>query len=112
MTNIEAIIRPAALDAVVKALDHAWIQGITVSEVKGVGRQKGHAEIYRGAEYEVDLQPKLEVQVVVPDPLAPRVLHELERALRTGKIGDGKIFVTRIEEAVRIRTGERGEAAL
>ena len=112
MTSIEAIIRPSALEAVVKALDHAWIEGITVSEVKGVGRQKGHAEIYRGAEYEVDLQPKLGVQVVVPDPLAPRVLHDLERALRTGKVGDGKIFVTRIEEAVRIRTGERGEAAL
>ena len=112
MTNIEAVIRPSSLAAVVKALDHAWIQGITVTEVKGVGRQKGHAEIYRGAEYVVDLVPKLEIHVVVPDPLVPRVLHDLERCLRTGKIGDGKIFVTRVEEAIRIRTGERGEAAL
>ena len=112
MTNIEAVVRPSSLDALVKALDHAWIQGITVEEVKGHGRQKGHTETYRGAEYAIDLNPKLKVTVVVPDPLAPRVLHDLERALRTGRIGDGKIFVTRIEEAVRIRTGERGEAAL
>jgi nitrogen regulatory protein P-II 1 len=112
MTKIEAIIRPSKLDDVKKALDHEWIAGITVSEVKGYGRQRGHDEIYRGAEYTIDVNPKLKIDIVVPDPLVPRVLHDLERWLKTGKIGDGKIFVTRIEEAVRIRTGERGEAAL
>ncbi len=112
MTSIEAMIRPSSLDAVVKALDHEWIQGITVSEVRGYGVQKGHAVVYRGTEYAVEMNPKLKIHVVVPDPLVPRVLHELERALRTGKIGDGKIFVTRVEQAVRVRTGERGEAAL
>ncbi len=112
MTCVEAIIRPSALDAVLEALDHAWIRGITVSEVKGYGRQKGHVEVFRGAEYAVETNPKLKVQVVVPDPLVPRVLHDLERRLRTGRIGDGKIFATRVEEAVRVRTGERGEAAL
>ncbi len=112
MTSIEAIIRPSDLDAVVEALDHAWIQGITLAEVRGCGRQRGHAAIHRGAEYDLDLNPKLKVLVVVPDPLVPRILHELERALRSGRVGDGKIFVTRIEQAVRVRTGERGEAAL
>src|SRR5512138_3209656 len=112
MTCIEAIIRPSALDAVLEALDHAWIQGITVSEVKGYGRQKGHVEIHRGAEYVVEMNPKLKIQVVVPDPLVPRVLHDLERRLRTGRIGDGKIFATRVDEAIRVRTGERGEDAL
>jgi nitrogen regulatory protein P-II 1 len=112
MTRIEAIIRPSALDLVLEALDQAWIQGITVSEVKGYGRQKGHVELYRGAEYVVEMNPKLKVEVVVPDPLVPRVLHDLERSLRTGRIGDGKLFATRIDEAVRIRTGERGESAL
>jgi nitrogen regulatory protein P-II 1 len=113
VTSIEAIIRPSSLEAVVEALDHhQWIKGITVSEVKGYGRQKGHLELYRGAEYIVDMNPKVKVQVVVPDPLVPRVLHDLERCLRTGRIGDGKIFVTRIDDAVRVRTGERGEAAL
>jgi nitrogen regulatory protein P-II 1 len=112
MTKIEAIIRPSKLQDVKRVLDHEWIAGMTVTEVKGYGRQKGHTEIYRGAEYVVDLNPKLKIELVVPDPLVPRVLHDLERWLKTGRIGDGKIFATRIDEAVRIRTGERGENAL
>lgn len=112
MTNIEAIVRPSALEAVMKALDHVWIQGLTVTEVKGYGLQNGHTGIYRGAEFAVEMTPRLKVQVVVPDPLVQKVLHDLERALRTGKIGDGKIFATRIDEAIRVRTGERGEGAL
>ncbi len=112
MTKIEAVIRPSKLEEVQGALDHAWIAGLTVSEVKGHGRQNGHAEIYRGAEYVIDMNPKLKIEVVVPDPLVPRVLHALERALKTGRVGDGKVFVSRIDEAVRVRTGERGEGAL
>jgi nitrogen regulatory protein P-II 1 len=112
VTKIEAIVRPSKLDEVKAALDHAWIAGITVSEVKGYGRQKGHVELHRGAEYQVDMVPKLKVEIVVPDPLVPRILHELQRALRTGKVGDGKIFVGRVDGAVRVRTGERGEDAL
>jgi nitrogen regulatory protein P-II 1 len=112
VTKIEAIVRPSSLEAVRQALHHAWIAGVTVSEVKGHGRQRGHVEIYRGAEYQVELLPKLKVEVVVPDPLVPRILHDLERALRSGRIGDGKLFAGRIDEAVRIRTGERGESAL
>jgi nitrogen regulatory protein P-II 1 len=112
VTKIEAIIRPSKLDGVKRALDHEWIAGITVSEVKGYGRQRGHTEIYRGAEYVVDMNPKLKIEFVVPDPLVPRVLHDLERWLETGKIGDGKIFAIPVDEAVRIRTGERGESAL
>src|SRR5919198_3103031 len=107
MTKIEAIIRPSKLDEVKKALKHEWIAGLTVSEVKGYGRQKGHTEVYRGAEYVVDMVPKLKIEIVVPDPLVPRVLHDLERWLKTGKIGDGKIFAIPIDDAVRIRTGER-----
>jgi len=112
VTKIEAIVRPSKLDQVKAALDHAWIAGITVSEVKGYGRQRGHVELHRGGEYQVDMVPKLKIEIVVPDPLVPRVLHELERAVRTGKVGDGKIFVVPIEGAVRIRTGEHGEDAL
>lgn len=112
VTKIEAIIRPFKLDAVKKALDHVWVAGITVTEVKGYGRQGGHSEFCCGNEYQPGLVPKLKVEVVVPDPLVPRVLDDLERSLKTGKIGDGKIFVTRLDEAVRIRTGERGEDAL
>lgn len=112
MTKIEAVIRPSKLQEVEDALDHVWIAGLTVSEVKGHGRQNGHTEIFRGGEYVIDLNPKLKIEVVVPDPLVPRVLHELERALRTGRVGDGKVFVTRIDEAIRVRTGERGECAL
>lgn len=112
MTKVEAIVRPSKLDDVKRALGHAWIAGLTVSEVKGYGRQEGHVEVHRGAEYRIDVEPKLKVELVVPDPLVPRVVHELERALKTGQPGDGKVFVTRIDEAVRIRTGERGEDAL
>jgi nitrogen regulatory protein P-II 1 len=112
VTKIEAILRPSSLEKVQELLGHAWVAGITVTEVKGFGRQKGHTEIYRGAEYAVDLVPKLKVELVVPDPLVPRMLHDLERLLRTGRIGDGKVFVEPVDEAVRIRTGERGEDAL
>ncbi len=112
MKKIVAIIRPSKLDEVKAALSHVWIAGLTISEVKGFGRQRGHEEVYRGAEYAIDFVPKLSVEVVVPDPLVPRILHDLERAVRTGKIGDGKIFVTPIDEAIRVRTGERGEEAL
>jgi nitrogen regulatory protein P-II 1 len=112
VTKIEAIVRPSRLDQVKAALDHAWIAGITVSEVKGYGRQKGHVELHRGAEHPVDMVPKLKIEIVVPDPLVPRMLHELERAVRTGTVGDGKIFVGPVDEAVRVRTGERGEDAL
>jgi nitrogen regulatory protein P-II 1 len=111
--KIEAIIRPSKLEEVKRtALSHPWITGLIVSEVKGSGRQRGHPEIYRGSEYAADSVPKLKVEIVVPDPLVPRVLHELQHGLATGKIGDGKLFVTPVEEVVRIRTGERGEDAL
>ncbi|MFL5303209.1 MAG: P-II family nitrogen regulator [Anaeromyxobacteraceae bacterium] len=112
MTKIEAIVRPSKLDEVKRALNHAWISGITVTEVKGYGRQKGHTEVYRGAEYQIDMKPKLKIEIVVPDPLVPRIVHDLERALRSGRIGDGKVFVVRVDEVVRVRTGERGEDAL
>lgn len=112
MKKIVAIFPPSKLDDLKKAVAHPWIGGLTVSESKGHGRQKGHTEVYRGSEYRVDFVPKLKVEIVIPDPVAPRVLHDLERLLRTGKIGDGKIFVVPVEEAVRIRTGERGETAL
>jgi nitrogen regulatory protein P-II 1 len=112
MTKIEAIVRPSAIEKLGPLLSHPWIAGITVSEVKGVGRQKGHVEVYRGAEYEVDLQPKLKLEVVVPTPLVPRIVDDLTRLLRTGRIGDGKIFIVPIDEAIRIRTGDRGEEAL
>ena len=112
MTKIEAIIRPSSLDAVVEALDHEWVSGITVTEVRGYGRQKGHTELYRGAEYVVDMNPKLKIELVVPAPLVPRIVHDLERCLKTGRIGDGKVFVATVEQAVRVRTGERGEGAL
>jgi nitrogen regulatory protein P-II 1 len=113
VTRIEAIVRPSKLDELRAALSgHPWIGGLTIGEVKGYGRQRGHPAIHRGAEYSIDFLPKLKVELVVPDPLVPRVLHELERSLRSGAIGDGKIFVTRVVEAVRIRTGDRGEDAL
>ncbi len=112
MTKITAIIRPSKIEDLKTMVNHPWIAGMTVTEVKGHGRQRGHREIYRGSEYVVDMIPKLQVEIVVPDPLVPRILHDLERLLRTGRIGDGKIFVTRVDDAVRVRTGERGEAAL
>jgi nitrogen regulatory protein P-II 1 len=110
--KIEAIIRPSKLDDVKGALSHPWIAGLTVTEVKGYGRQKGHAELYRGAEYVTDMVPKLKIEIVVPDPLVPRLVEELMQWARTGRIGDGKIFVLHVDGAVRIRTGDRGEDAL
>jgi nitrogen regulatory protein P-II 1 len=113
VTRIEAIIRPAKLEALREALArHPWVSGITVGEVKGFGRSRGHDALYRGGEYTIEFLPKVKVELVVPDPLVPRILHELEAAMRTGRIGDGKIFVMAIDEAVRIRTGDRGEDAL
>jgi nitrogen regulatory protein P-II 1 len=112
MKKIEAIVKPFKLDDVKEALAEVGLHGLTVTEVKGFGRQKGHTESYRGAEYIVDFLPKMKIEVVVPDTLAPRVVEAIERAARTGRIGDGKIFVIPIEEAVRIRTGERGEGAI
>lgn len=112
MTKIEAIVRPSALEDLRELLSHPWIAGLTISEVKGIGRQRGHVEIYRGAEYVVELRPKLRLELVVPTPLAPRVCEDLARLLRTGRIGDGKVFLAPVDEAVRIRTGERGEGAL
>ncbi|GAO02649.1 P-II family nitrogen regulator [Anaeromyxobacter sp. PSR-1] len=112
MKRIEAIIRPSRVEQVRAALAHPWISGMTVSEARGFGRQRGHVELYRGAEYTIELVPKLRVELVVPDPLVPRMVAELEAWVRTGRIGDGKIFVTPVDEAVRIRTGDRGEDAL
>jgi len=112
MTRIEAIVRPSAIEELSSLLSHPWIAGITVTEVKGVGRQRGHREIYRGVEYQVELRPKLKIEVVVPAPLVPRIVDDLTRLLRTGRIGDGKIFVEPVDEVIRIRTGERGEGAL
>ena len=112
MKLIEAIIKPFKLDEVKDALNEIGIEGITVSEVKGFGRQKGHTELYRGAEYVVDFLPKVKVEVVVADALVGRVGEAVERAAKTGRIGDGKIFVVPVEEVIRIRTGERGEDAL
>ena len=112
MKKIEAIIKPFKLDDVKDALHEAGVSGITVSEVKGFGRQKGHTELYRGAEYVVDFLPKVKVEVVVEDGLVDRVIEAIETAAKTGRIGDGKIFVTGIEQAVRIRTGDRGSDAI
>jgi nitrogen regulatory protein P-II 1 len=112
MKKIEAIIQPFKLDDVKEALMGIGVDGITVSKVRGHGRQKGHTEVYRGAEYTVDLIPKVKLEMVVADPRVEQVMKVLGDAARTGKIGDGKVFVTAIEDAVRIRNGERGESAL
>src|SRR5512138_1559054 len=112
MKKIEAIIKPFKLDEVKEALNDIGIQGITVSEVKGFGRQKGHTELYRGAEYVVDFLPKIKLEIIVSDSLVAQVVETVEKAARTGRIGDGKIFVTNVEEIVRIRTGERGSDAV
>jgi nitrogen regulatory protein P-II 1 len=112
MKKIEAIIRPFKMEAVRDALTEAGINGMTVSEIKGVGRQKGHSDIYRGTEYSVDFIPKVKFEIVVQDELARKAIQVIGNAARTGKIGDGKVFVVVIEEAVRIRTGERGLAAV
>jgi len=112
MKLIKAIIKPFKLDDVRKALTEVGVQGLTVTEVKGFGRQKGHTELYRGAEYVVDLLPKLEIEVVVPDDQAEAVITAIAESARSGRIGDGKIFVVPVTNAIRIRTGEQGEAAL
>ncbi|HEY3488829.1 MAG TPA: P-II family nitrogen regulator [Candidatus Deferrimicrobiaceae bacterium] len=112
MKKVEAIIKPFKVDDVKKALNDIGITGMTVSEVKGFGRQKGHTEIYRGAEYVVDFIPKIKIEVAVPADTVPAVVERIVTAARTGKIGDGKIFVYDIEDVVRIRTGERGKEAL
>ena len=112
MKKVEAIIKPFKLDEVKQALSEVGVAGLTATEVKGFGRQKGHTELYRGAEYVVDFLPKVKVEVVIPDELVHKVVEAIERAARTGKIGDGKIFVLPVDEVVRIRTGERGEDAL
>jgi nitrogen regulatory protein P-II 1 len=112
MKKVEAIIKPFKLDDAKEALGEIGVQGMSVSEVKGFGRQKGHSELYRGAEYVVDFLPKLKIEVVVPDELVEKVTLALSDAARTGKIGDGKIFVLPVEEAIRIRTGESGDTAL
>jgi nitrogen regulatory protein P-II 1 len=112
LKKIEAIIKPFKLDEVKEALNEVGIQGITVSEVKGFGRQKGHTELYRGAEYVVDFIPKIKMEIIVSDEIVSKVVETIEQAAKTGRIGDGKIFVTSVEEVIRIRTGERGEDAL
>jgi nitrogen regulatory protein PII len=112
MKKIEAVIKPFKLDEVKKTLNEAGITGMTVTEVKGFGRQKGHSEIYRGAEYVIDFIPKVKIEVAVPAEMVPAVVERILTAARTGKIGDGKIFVFDLEEVIRIRTGERGKEAL
>ena len=112
MKKIETIIKPFKLDEVKKTLNEAGVTGMTVSEVKGFGRQKGHTEVYRGAEYVVDFIPKVKIEAAVPAELVPAVVERILTAARTGKIGDGKIFVYDLEEVIRIRTGERGREAL
>ena len=112
MKKVEAIIKPFKLDEVKDALGEIGIQGMTVTEVKGFGRTGGKREVYRGSAYVVDFVPKVKLEVVVPDELVVRMLEAIEKAAKTGRIGDGKIFVTPVEESVRIRTGERGEDAI
>ena len=112
MKKIETIIKPFKLDEVKKTMNEAGITGMTVAEVKGFGRQKGHTEIYRGAEYVVDFIPKVKIEAAVPAEMVPAVVERILTAARTGKIGDGKIFVYDLEEVIRIRTGERGKEAL
>ena len=112
MQKVEAIIKPFKLDEVKEALHEIGLQGITVTEAKGFGRQKGHTELYRGAEYVVDFLPKIKLEIVIDDVLAERAIEAIQKAAHTGRIGDGKIFVYSVEEALRIRTGEKGLDAL
>jgi nitrogen regulatory protein P-II 1 len=112
MKKIEAIVKPFKLDEVKEALQEVGLQGITVTEAKGFGRQKGHTELYRGAEYVVDFLPKVKIEVVCPDDFAEKAIEAIRSAAQTGRIGDGKIFVYSIEQAIRIRTGESGDDAL
>ena len=112
MKKVEAIIKPFKLDEVKDKLSEIGVQGITVTEVKGFGRQKGHTELYRGAEYVVDFLPKIKMEVVIADALVEEVTNTIVKAAQTGRIGDGKIFVTNLDDIIRIRTGERGEEAI
>ncbi len=112
MKKIEAIVKPFKLDDVKNALTKMGIQGMTVTEVKGFGRQKGHTESYRGTEYSIDFLPKSKIEIVITDELISQVIETIERAAKTGKIGDGKIFLFPVEEVIRIRTGERGKEAI
>ena len=112
MKKIDAVVKPFKLDEVREALSDIGVSGLTVTEVKGFGRQKGHTELYRGAEYVVDFLPKVKIEIVVGDNMVEQVLEAIVKAARTGKIGDGKIFVTTVEQVVRIRTGETDEAAI
>ena len=112
MKKIEAIIKPFKLDEVKEALHEIGLQGITVTEAKGFGRQKGHTELYRGAEYVVDFLPKVKIEIVLADDMLQKAIDAIQTAARTGKIGDGKIFVLNVEDAIRIRTGERGNDAV
>ena len=112
MKQIEAIIKPFKLDEVKEALTKVGIQGMTITEVKGFGRQKGHTELYRGAEYSVDFLPKVKIQILVPDDKVSQVVDAILQTSRTGKIGDGKIFIVPVEEVIRIRTGEKGPDAI
>ena len=112
MKLITAVIKPFKLDDVREALADIGVQGITVTEVKGFGRQKGHTELYRGAEYVVDFLPKVKIEVVIDDAMTERVVDAIQNAAQTGRIGDGKIFISTIDEAIRIRTGERGSDAV
>jgi nitrogen regulatory protein P-II 1 len=112
MKKVEAIIKPFKLDEVKETLSSIGVQGITVSEVKGFGRQKGHTEVYRGAEYVVDFLPKVKLEVIVKDEMVAQIVEAISKAAKTGRIGDGKIFVLPIEDVVRIRTGERGPDAI
>jgi nitrogen regulatory protein P-II 1 len=112
MKKIEAIIQPSRFDLVKNALQELGVQGMTVSEVRGHGRQKGHTEVYRGSEYTVDLLPKIKIETVVPDNLADQAVHAIVAAAKTGKIGDGKVFLYPVAEAIRIRNEDHGEAAL
>ncbi len=112
MMKLEAIIQPSRFESVKAALIEIGIEGMTVTEVRGHGRQKGHTEVYRGREYTVDLLPKIKLEIVLPDGLVNRVVETIQKAAKTGKIGDGKIFLSRVDEAIRIRNEERGENAL
>ena len=112
MKKVEAIIKPFKLDEVKDALQEAGVDGITVTEAKGFGRQKGHTELYRGAEYVVDFLPKLKIDIIIADNLLEQAIEAIQKSAHTGRIGDGKIFVTSVEQAVRIRTGETGDAAV
>jgi nitrogen regulatory protein P-II 1 len=112
MKKIEAIIKPFKLDDVKDALNALGVQGMTVTEVKGFGRQKGHVELYRGAEYDIAFIPKVKIEVVISEAMAEKVVATIQEKAKTGKIGDGKIFISKLEDIVRIRTGERGETAI